>query len=135
MHLEILRTSPWFFKALDHLFPATAVALWPFILVRDVEYLKLPAVLNHERIHHAQQRELLVLPMVLIYWVLVAYWWIRSGSLQEAYLHSPFEQEAYENEQNLIYLMTRPRWAWTSYMRPNPRVLAWKELHPGERIK
>ena len=69
---------------------------------------KLSAVdLNHERIHTAQQRELLYIGFYLWYiieWLclLVKY---RNGLT--AYFHISFEQEAYRHQDDLEYLKKR----------------------------
>ena len=69
---------------------------------------KLSAVdLNHERIHTAQQRELLYIGFYLWYiieWLclLVKY---RNGL--KAYFHIRFEQEAYRHQDDLEYLKKR----------------------------
>jgi len=34
----------------------------------------------------------------------------------KAYYNISFEREAYDNEKNLEYLKTRPRWAWIKYL-------------------
>ena len=74
-----------------------AITLWPFIFVRkDVKFNDID--LNHEKIHLAQQIELLVIPFYIIYLIE----WIFKG-----YRQICFEKEAYNNENNLDYLKTR----------------------------
>ncbi len=68
---------------------------------------------NHEMIHIKQQKELFVVGFYLLY---VIYWlfnllWYRVSPVI-AYSMIPFEIEAYENEGNLNYLQSRPRFAW-----------------------
>lgn len=67
---------------------------------------------NHERIHLAQQRELLVLGFYLLY-----AWDYMMGRLiglppEQAYREIRFEREAYGQQDNLDYLESRPLWAW-----------------------
>lgn len=69
-------------------------------------------LVNHEKIHTAQMRELLYLPFYIIYvmeWLclFVKY----KGSSYEAYKNISFEKEAYRNETNLKYLSGRKRFA------------------------
>lgn len=69
-------------------------------------------LINHERIHSAQMRELLYIPFYILY---VAEWLILlfryCGNFQKAYRNISFEREAYLNERNLHYLRTRKRFA------------------------
>lgn len=75
-----------------------AVALWPFIFIRnDIKSLNSIDV-NHEKIHLRQQIELLVIPFYIIYLI---EWLFKS------YKNISFEKEAYSNEDNLDYLKTR----------------------------
>ena len=71
------------------------IALFPFILTK-----KNPSktLLNHERIHIRQQVELLVIPFYIIY---VIEWFFKG------YYGISFEQEAYENDRDLLYLKKR----------------------------
>ncbi len=64
-------------------------------------------VINHERIHTAQQRELLFIPFYILY---VVEWLIRLiqyRSWHKAYRNISFEREAYTHGHNLNYLKTR----------------------------
>ena len=84
-------------------------------------------LLNHERIHIAQQEELWWVGQ----WALYAGWraWLWLGYVsgrrrrekpeisawREAYYSIPFEREAYANQNDLLYLDTRPKNAWRRY--------------------
>lgn len=110
-----------------------------------------PKSLNHERIHAFQQWEALVLTwavMVILgacgvpitWWMVVAgsvfsfyIWYLISWIIQilvppydTAYGNICFEDEAYENEDNLDYLKTRRPFAWVWYIfngkGPKPAV-------------
>ena len=90
-----------------------AITLYPFIICRTVLE---PRVRSHEFIHIAQQKELWVLGFYILY---VWYWaknllWHRMSS-QDAYYNIPFEKEAYENDHDDIYALTRDRMAWKKY--------------------
>ena len=65
-------------------------------------------VLNHEKIHTAQMRELGYLLFYLLY---ILEWFIRLLRKGNAYRNISFEREAYANENNLQYLSSRRRWA------------------------
>lgn len=92
-----------------------AMALWPFVFVRSEYKGRLSwQDLRHEQIHLAQQRELLVFPMLLFYgieWGLKLWKGPRS-----AYYRVSFEREAYRNESVPGYLDTRRFWAWLKYL-------------------
>lgn len=95
-----------------------AIALWPFIFVRNKAAVRFTKTCeNHENIHLRQQREMLVLGFYLWYlleWVfrVVQYWSFRKG-----YKNISFEREAYANEGDLGYLNTRKRFAWIHYIK------------------
>lgn len=90
-----------------------AITLYPFIICRTV--LGQPAR-SHEFIHIAQQKEL----WVIGFWILYVWYWIKNivrykMSPRVAYRYIPFEMEAYENEHNEIYALTRKRMAWKKW--------------------
>tara|TARA_B100000161_G_scaffold174626_1_gene125349 strand:- start:794 stop:1198 length:405 start_codon:yes stop_codon:yes gene_type:complete len=120
---EGIRT-PWFIEnsklpiILSYLAPIDiwAIAFGPFVWCRgemDAE------TKNHETIHYHQQLELLFIGQ----WILYVFYWLkglityRNGEI--AYLESPFEREAYANDQNLDYLKTRKPFAWSDYRGTN----------------
>jgi len=39
------------------------MALYPFILLREKKFADDPLIMNHEKIHHKQEIELLILPL------------------------------------------------------------------------
>jgi hypothetical protein len=74
------------------------------------------SLLNHERIHLKQQLELLILPFYVIYLIEFAIRYIRLKDFKSAYLNISFEQEAYENDQNEDYLLSRKFYNWIIYL-------------------
>ncbi|HLP50692.1 MAG TPA: hypothetical protein VK154_07380 [Chitinophagales bacterium] len=44
--------------------PYSAMAVYPFILVKRKELQNNAVLINHEKIHHRQQLELLILPFI-----------------------------------------------------------------------
>ena len=78
-------------------------------------------VINHERIHTAQMRELLFIPFYIFY---VLEWLIRIIQFRDAhkaYLNISFEREAYTHGHDLEYLKQRPHFASIHYLRKSPR--------------
>lgn len=94
--------------------PYSAMALWPFILIKRKE-MKLDAVLiNHERIHHRQQLEMGIIPFYLVYFVNYLYNLIKYRTHYKAYREIIFEREAYTMEKDIEYLKHRKFWAFLS---------------------
>ncbi|MBD5203096.1 MAG: hypothetical protein HDS81_07310 [Bacteroidales bacterium] len=76
-------------------------------------------VINHEKIHTAQQRELLFLPFYLLYLV---EWCVKRcfyPSWTEAYYNISFEREAYRYGHDFQYLKRRKHYAWLRYLSDN----------------
>lgn len=74
-------------------------------------------VINHERIHTSQQRELLFIPFYIIY---IIEWVIRLFQYRnhhKAYMNISFEREAYSHGHDLGYLPRRRHYAWIHYLR------------------
>ncbi len=74
-------------------------------------------VINHEKIHNAQQRELLFVPFYLLY---VFEWIVRLcqyRSWKEAYYNISFEREAYTYGHDLGYLPLRRHYAWLRFLK------------------
>ncbi len=92
------------------------LSLWPFIILKE-DSLKDDAVLiNHERIHLKQQRELLILPFYLLY---VSEWLLRTILYMDsyrAYQNISFEREAYANEADMQYLSKRKIFGFLNYL-------------------
>ena len=71
-------------------------------------------IINHERIHTAQMRELGYLPFYLIYLI---EWLIRLVLKGNAYMSIGFEREAYRHEHDHNYLENRKHYAWVKYLK------------------
>lgn len=91
------------------------ITLWPFVVVSMPR--PTPGLMNHERIHLRQQRELLVLPFYV--WYVAEFLWhrFRGRNAYDAYHAISFEKEAYARETDLSYLDRRPVWAFLWYLR------------------
>ena len=73
-------------------------------------------VINHERIHTAQQRELLFIPFYILYLI---EWCVRLcqyHSCKEAYRNISFEREAYKFGSDLTYLKDRKHYSWINFL-------------------
>ena len=70
--------------------------------------------LRHEAIHTAQMKEMLYIFFYLWY---VVEWIIRLFMKGNAYRNISFEREAYSNEDDVIYLESRKRFAWIKYIK------------------
>ncbi|MHA3787660.1 hypothetical protein ACX0HA_05565 [Flavobacterium hauense] len=94
----------------------TAMALLPFILLRDKRMKDNHTLINHERIHLRQQAEMLILPFYL--WYITEYFilLIMYRNKKEAYYNISFEREAYSNDRNLNYLNDRGFWNFIKYL-------------------
>jgi len=97
-----------------------ACACYPFIVVNPkiLKYKrKYDIVINHERIHLEQQKELLVVFFFLIYYLEYAYHFIRTLDSYTAYRKISFEKECFRHQKNLNYLSKRVRYNyfWTKY--------------------
>lgn len=93
-----------------------AMALWPFILVRNQETKESKVTIHHEKIHFRQQLELFIIPFYVLYLGFYFYYRVKSQTHIQAYLSIPFEKEAYANESDFDYLKTRKWWSWRRYI-------------------
>lgn len=104
-----------------------------FLFVREGVEVS-PTILRHEAIHTRQQRELLVLSLIIA--LPFASWWSIPIAIVmpfilyflawlielvlppygTAYKDSPFEREAYANQYYPNYLDSRPMFAWVKYI-------------------
>lgn len=74
-------------------------------------------VINHERIHTAQQRELLYIPFYVIYLVEWLFRLLQFRNQHKAYMNISFEREAYAHGHDLTYLPRRRNYAWTKFLK------------------
>jgi len=91
----------------------SAITLFPFIISRDEMS---DVTIRHEKIHIAQQRELLVIFFYILY---IWYWMlgkVKGMTNDDAYMSIPFEQEAYRKMYSIDYLEKREKHAWRNYI-------------------
>lgn len=72
-------------------------------------------VLNHEKIHSTQMRELLFLPFYVFYVIEWLFKVIKYINGYQAYRNISFEKEAYSNQENLNYLRQRKPYSFLRY--------------------
>lgn len=90
-----------------------AINLFGILFVRGNAEIN-DVVLNHERIHTAQMREMLYAPFYVWY---VIEWLIRLIiDKKTAYRSIGFEKEAYQNQHNLSYLKERKIYSSLKYL-------------------
>ena len=105
--VKIVRTSILPFHGFS------AINLLGVLFVHHGVYLS-NELINHERIHTAQQREMLFVFFYLFYLV---EWVVRIPMRGNAYRNISFEREAYDNQRDLNYLHVRRPFAWRHYMK------------------
>lgn len=86
---------------------ASAITLWPFILLRDRSSLNDAVLLNHEKIHLQQQVELLLIFFYLFYLIEYLLGRLKGRSQYQSYREISFEREAFNHENDLDYLNKR----------------------------
>lgn len=79
--------------------------------------------LIHEKIHTEQMKELLYIPFYILYileyiirWC-ISFFKMSLPDSHKIYRSISFEQEAYQNEENMDYLKTRKRYNWIKNLK------------------
>lgn len=95
-----------------------AINLFGVLFVRGTQKDITAELLNHERIHSAQMKEL---GYVFFYVAYILEWLFRicSGD-KNAYLNLSFEREAYRNQRDATYLRSR-KW-FAMWRKPQKRT-------------
>ncbi len=73
-------------------------------------------VMNHERIHTAQQCELLFVPFYILYLIEWTARLIQYRHWKTAYYNISFEREAYAHGRDLDYLPRRKHFSWLHHL-------------------
>ena len=93
-----------------------AITLWPFLLISSYFDTEDSVLMNHESVHAAQQKELLILFFYI--WYIVEYLLLRLKYNHDlAYRNIIFEKEAYAQECNQEYLNTRSLFSFLKYYK------------------
>ena len=97
------------------------LSFWPFIFLKEHGLKKDAVLINHEKIHLRQQRELLVIPFYILY---IGEWLLRLLIYFDgyrAYQNLSFEREAFHHEKNMDYLNKRKPFQFLQYyLRARP---------------
>ena len=88
--------------------------LFGFYLTRDDSWVD-ARIINHERIHDVQQRELLYIPFYILYLLEYFVRLIQFRSHKKAYYNISFEREAYANDRDFSYLNQRRHFNFRRY--------------------
>jgi hypothetical protein len=91
------------------------MALFPFILIKRRQDFFNDQLVRHEQIHIRQQLELLILPFYLLYLIHYLVNFCIYFNHDKAYRNIVFEKEAYQNDQNVMYLSNRRAWSFLKY--------------------
>ena len=105
----VIVRCPWMWKGY-------CMNLFGTLWARDTSWID-RYVINHERIHTAQMRELLFIPFYVVY---VLEWLVRLVQYRDphkAYLNISFEREAYRHGHDMTYLTRRRHYAFLHYMQ------------------
>lgn len=86
------------------------VNVFGMILTRNPDKVS-PRVVNHERIHTAQMRELLFVGFYILYFFEWLFRLLQTRQWYTAYMVISFEREAYANDSNPGYLASRHHYA------------------------
>ncbi len=92
------------------------MAMYPFIFFKRAHYCEDACMVNHGKIHHRQQIELLIIPFYLFYLINYLINLLIYKHHHDAYCNICFEREAYKNEENLNYMKERKFWNWLLYI-------------------
>lgn len=95
---------------------AKAMAVFPFILIKEEGLRFDKRLVNHERVHLRQQLELLVIFFYILYFTEYLYRRLQYKSHREAYYNISFEKEAYAHEANFEYLKSRKPYSFLKYI-------------------
>lgn len=92
--------------------------LFGLLLARDKSLID-KYVVNHERIHTQQQKELFFIPFYTLYVFEWLFRLLQYRKQHEAYLNISFEREAYKHGHDLSYLSKRKPYSWTKFIKLN----------------
>jgi len=93
----------------------SGITMFPFVFLRSFDLKENVTLVNHEKIHLRQQLEFLIIPFYVIYIIEFFVRLVQYKNWHVAYRNISFEREAYKNENDLNYLMSRPFWAFIKY--------------------
>lgn len=92
-----------------------AMAVYPFILLKNKAQKQDKELINHEKIHLRQQLELLLFVFYFLYLINYLFNLLKYKSHYQAYYNIAFEKEAYRYEKDLNYLTNRKWYNWINF--------------------
>lgn len=92
-----------------------AMAIYPFILLKNKNQKQDVELINHEKIHHRQQLELLLFGFYFLYLFNYLFNLLKYKNHYQAYYNISFEKEAYKHEKELNYLTNRKWYNWINF--------------------
>ncbi len=95
--------------------PYSAMAVYPFIFIKKKEMRENALLIHHEKIHHRQQLELLIVLFYIIYFINYLYHLIKLRNHYQAYKQIIFEREAFAMENDFDYLKKRRMFAFLNF--------------------
>lgn len=96
--------------------PYSGMAVFPFVFIKHSDLKTNATLVYHERIHFAQQIELLFVFFFLLYFLNYLWNLIRYRNHDKAYREICFEREAYQNEKLRYYIRKRKLFAFLDYL-------------------
>jgi hypothetical protein len=111
----VIIVAPFFIRYFTLKF-ASAITLYPFIILNSNNLKNNKTIINHERIHLKQQIEMLVLPFYIWYLLEFSIRLLQHSSVKKAYRAISFEKESYANEMDDAYLERRSFWHFLTYI-------------------
>lgn len=91
-----------------------AITIGPFVITKPNTVLD-PIDIQHESIHWAQEKEMLIIPFFLWYVIEFFIRLIIYRDWNKAYRNISFEQEAYTNQEDSKYIKNRKYYNWIKY--------------------
>ena len=93
------------------------MAVFPFVFMKyDLDKLN-KIFVNHEKIHLKQQKEMLILPFFIWYFLEYLFRLIQYKNKDLAYRNISFEREAYAKETDFDYLKNRSLFQFLNYIK------------------
>ena len=92
-----------------------AITIGPFVFTKPNTVLN-PIDLQHEDIHWAQEKEMLIILFYLWYVIEFLIRLIIYRDWHKAYKNISFEQEAYKYQEDSNYVKTRKFYDWVKYL-------------------
>lgn len=92
------------------------ITLYPFIFLKKKNLKNDRILINHEKIHLRQQKELLIIFFYILYGLEFLIKFFKYKNKHTAYKNLSFEREAYLNEANFKYRESRKIWAFINYL-------------------